>query len=152
MWKRGSGAAGVLVLMAACGGGSGGGSPTSGGRLLSVGGDYSMVVALAENTCGAVTVQPLPTRVEHTAGASSFRLTHGPLTYSGTLAADGAFTTAAQTVADAAGPQTITLAGRFITTGLEAQVEVAVQRTALGACRYVVRWTGTKQGAANVIP
>ena len=41
--------------------------------------------------------------------------------------------------------------GRFITTGLEAVVTVD-QSAPAPACRYLVRWTGTKVGAANVIP
>jgi hypothetical protein len=42
--------------------------------------------------------------------------------------------------------------GRFTRTGLEALASVAVQPPAAAACRYAVQWTGTKQGAPNVIP
>ena len=138
------------VGLASCGGG-GSSSPSPGHAAISVGGDYTMVVALTENTCAAVTVAALPTHVDHTPGATQFRLTHG-LTYTGTLAADGAFTTDAQTVTDALGAQTVRVAGRFTRTGLEALASAAVQPPAASACRYAVQWTGTKQGAPNLIP
>jgi hypothetical protein len=38
-----------------------------------------------------------------------------------------------------------------VATGLEAVVTVD-QTSPAPACRYLVRWTGTKQGAPNVIP
>ena len=146
-------ASALLGILAACGGGGGGTSPTSGPSvtLIAVGGDYTMMVALTDNTCGTVQVAPLPTRVEHTPGATQFRLTHG-LTYTGTLSNDGTFTTDPQTVTDSLGAQTVRVTGRFTRTGLEALASVAVQPPAAAACRYAVQWTGTKQGAPNVIP
>ena len=148
------GAATVLLgMLAACGGGGGAPGPASGpsAALIAVAGDYTMAVALTENTCGTVQVAALPTRVEHTPGATQFRLTHG-LTYAGTLANDGSFTTDAPTVTDSLGAQTVRVTGRFTRTGLEALASVAVQPPAAAACRYAVQWTGTKQGAPNVIP
>ena len=144
--RRAVAAAGIVVLCA-CGGG-GGADPPTGPRVLAVAGDYALAVALTENDCGAVTVQPLPTHVEHTPGAGRLRLTHGPNTFDGSVSADGAFTTDARTLSDGSGTFTITVNGRFTTGGLEALATVALSRP----CRYVVRWTGTKQGAANVIP
>ena len=47
---------------------------------------------------------------------------------------------------------TVGISGRFDTNGFEATVTVDVRRTNGSHCRYVVRWTGTKQGAPNVIP
>jgi len=143
----------VVGMLAACGGGSGSTGATSGPSpaLIAVAGDYTMTVALTENTCGTVQVAALPTRVEHTPGATRFRLTHG-LTYAGTLASDGSFTTDAQTVTDSLGAQTVRVTGRFTRAGLEALASVAVQPPAGAACRYAVQWTGTKQGAPNVIP
>jgi hypothetical protein len=143
----------LASLLAACGGGGSGSAPTApSAPVLSVGGDYTTAVALAENTCGPqVTVAPLPTRIEHVPGATQIRLTHG-LTYAGTVAADGAFSTETQTVTDALGAQSIRVAGRFTRTGFDAQAAVAVQPPSASACRYVVQWTGTKQGAPNVIP
>jgi hypothetical protein len=143
----------LATLLASCGGGGGAATPTptSSSTLIAVAGDYTMAVALTENTCGAVQVAALPTRVEHTPGAMQFRLTHG-LTYAGTLANDGSFTTDAQTVTDSLGAQTVRVTGRFTRTGLEALASVALQPPAGAACRYAVQWTGTKQGAPNVIP
>ena len=140
-------------LLAACGGGGSASTPSAPSTpVLSVGGDYTTAVALTENSCGPqVTVAALPTRVEHVAGATQMRLTHG-LTYTGTVAADGAFSTDTQTVTDALGTQSIRVAGRFTRTGFDAVATVAVQPPTAAACRYAVQWTGTKQGAPNVIP
>jgi hypothetical protein len=148
--KRRAAAITLAGLLAGCGGSTSPTPPPS-GTLIAVAGDYTMTVALTENTCGAVQVAPLPTRVEHTAGATQFRLTHG-LTYTGTLASDGTFTTDAQTATDSVGAQTVRVTGRFTRTGLEALASVAVQPPSSAACRYAVQWTGTKQGAPNVIP
>jgi len=143
--------AGALILsVSACGGGGTTGPP-GGPPALSVGGDYTMVVELTENGCGAVTVLPLPTRVVHAAGATQFQLIHGPGTYDGTLEAGALFRTAPRTFADAASSQTVNIGGRFLTTGLEAVVTVD-QTAPAPACRYLVRWTGTKTGAPNVLP
>ena len=116
-----------------------------------VGGQYNVAVRLQQNECPAQpTVQPQPTSVTHTAGASAFTLAHGGLTVSGTVARDGAFTTQPLAVPDPQGPATLTIAGRFTTSGLDATVTVAVT-AASGACRYLVNWTGTKQGSPNVL-
>ena len=150
--KSGVVLAGVLLL-AACGGGGTPEGPTTTGPVRSVGGDYTMAVELTENGCGAVTVLPLPTRVAHSPGAMQFELTHGPATYAGTFdaAAGGAFRTAARTFSDAGSTQVVHIEGRFVATGLEAVVTVD-QSAPAPACRYLVRWTGTKVGAPNVIP
>jgi len=148
--KAGVVLAGVLSL--ACGGGGTSG-PTGVGPVRSVGGDYTMAVELTENGCGAVTVLPLPTRVAHSPGAMQFDLTHGPATYSGTFdgAGGGAFRTAARTFSDAVSTQVLHIEGRFVVSGLEAVVTVD-QSAPAPACRYLVRWTGTKVGSPNVIP
>jgi hypothetical protein len=140
----------AAVTLAACGGGGGTNGPSP-GPVVSVGGDYAMAVVLAENSCGAVTVLPLPTRVAHTPGATQFQLTHGPNTFEGTLEGGGAFRTAPRTFADAGSSVTLSIAGRFLLLGLDATVTVD-QSAPAPACRYLVRWMGTKQGAANVIP
>ena len=150
--RRAATAIALAGLLSGCGGGtSPTPTPTPSANLIAVAGDYVVAVALTENTCGAVQVAAPPTRVEHTPGATQFRLTHG-LTYAGTLATDGSFTTDAQTVTDSLGAQTVRVTGRFTRTGLEALASVAVQPPAGAACRYAVQWTGTKQGAPNVIP
>jgi hypothetical protein len=149
---KGLAVAGVLAL-AGCGGG--GSSPTNPppATLLSVGGAYTVAVALGDNTCGSVTVQPQPTGVTHTPGASRFSLQHGPTTFQGAVATDGSFVGDPLAVADGSTALTLNIQGRFTTTGLTATVTVDENRPAPTAdCRYLVQWTGTKQGAANVIP
>jgi hypothetical protein len=143
----------VLVLvLGGCGGGSSGPS-TPAAPLLSVGGTYSVAVALGTNTCGAVTVAPQPTSVTHTPGASRFTLVHGATTFAGSVAADGGFTTDPLALNDGGSALTVTLQGRFTTTALTAMVTVSVRPPAPApTCQYVVAWNGTKQGAPNVIP
>jgi hypothetical protein len=143
----------MVLLAAALVGCSGGGGTTGpSATQIAVGGDYVVAVALAENGCGTVTVAPQPTRVDHAPGATRFTLSHAG-TYSGTLAAGGAFTTDARVIADGGGSTTVRIEGRFTTGGLEARVTVDLAPAAPGAaCRYVVSWQGTKQGAPNVIP
>jgi hypothetical protein len=138
----------ALLLPSACGGGGAGPPPSGGSPLISVGGDYAMSVSVTENSCGPVTVMPLPTHVDHTPGATRFTLTHGGTRYEGTLAADGTFTTEIIRLSDPQGnPVTVALAGRFQASGLEGTVTITMP-----ACRYLVRWIGVKQGAPNVIP
>ena len=142
--------AAAAITAAACGGGSG--PNTGGSALLSVGGDYTMAVTLAESGCGAVTVEPLPTRVAHTPGELQFQLTHGPATYAGTLDREGGFVTQPRSFADGATTQTVSITGHFTRTGFDAVATVDVQTPTAAPCRYVVRWNGTKVGAPNVIP
>jgi hypothetical protein len=122
----------------------------AGPDTISVAGTYSTGVTLGANTCGPVTVQPLPTTVVHTAGATTFSLTHGPVTYQGTLEPTGGFTTAPRSVS---GGETyhISITGLFTVTGFTATVTVDVVRAG-PECQYVVEWVGTKQGEPNVIP
>ena len=62
----------------------------------------------------------------------------------------GGATTQAQTFADATSSQIVHIQGSFRATGLDAVV--TVDQTAPVVCRYLVHWTGTKVGAANVLP
>ena len=148
--------AGTLVLMTVLAGGcGGGGTPPPGGAtpVIQVGGTYPTAVALVENDCGSVTVQPNITTVGHTPGATRLTLTHAATTYNGSLLPDGSFTTDPMDLRDTDGSTlTVRITGRFNTTGFDAAVTVDVLRTAGTRCRYVVRWTGTKQGAPNVLP
>jgi hypothetical protein len=142
----------LLSGLAACGGGATPPSTTPPQTASpQVGGQYDVAVRLQQNDCAAApTVLPQPTSVSHTPGASTFSLAHGGLIVTGTLARDGVFTTTALAVPDPQGPATLTIAGRFTTNGLEATVTVAVT-SAGGACRYLVGWTGSKQGTPNVL-
>ena len=139
--------------------GSGGATAPPAPSLLQVGGQYQVAVALAENDCGSVEVTPQPTSVSHAPGSGDFSLTHGANTYAGHVAADGRFTTDVLRLGDADGSTlSVGIQGRFTTAGLEALVDVSVERPAsrppgqAPRCHYVVRWTGTKLGAPNVIP
>jgi hypothetical protein len=142
----------AVLGLAACGGGAT--PPTTTppqAAVPQVGGSYDVAVRLQQNECPATpTVAPQPTSVSHAAGASAFTLAHGPLNASGTVARDGAFTTQPLSVQDPQGPATLTIAGRFTTNGLDATVTVAVTAPS-GPCRYLVTWTGTKQGSPNVL-
>lgn len=140
----------MVLLLAACGGGSTppNGPSTSVDPPPTVFGEYDVAVALQQNDCGtAVTVLPQATVVHQTPGAGTFTLTHGGLSLAGSLARDGAFTTAPLAVADPLGPATLTAEGRFTASGFEATVTVAVT----GRCRYLVGWTGRNRSRTNVL-
>jgi hypothetical protein len=138
----------AALCAASCGGG--GASPTIPAVSPQVAGQYDVVVRLTQNDCAATpTVLPQPTSVAHAPGAADFTLTHGGLSAGGSVSRDGSFTTRPLAVQDAQGPASLTIAGRFTTTGLDATVTVNV--TSAPPCRYLVSWTGTKQGAPNVI-
>lgn len=144
-----------LVLAAVCGLVGCGGSSGYGGSTapqISVGGTYATVVSLTANTCGSsITVQNNNTVITHTAGALNFGMQHG-VSYTGHLATSGHFTTDNALFADATGTSNLTVTGDFSTTGLVADVTVAVTRNTPPNCTYSVHWIGTKQGSANVIP
>jgi hypothetical protein len=137
------------LVASGCGGDGGGRTGPSPAATLQVSGTYATAVTLQEDACGGVTVQPQPTTVTQSAGRVA--LQHAGTTYSGPIGGDGAFSTDEVRLSGADGPLAIRIAGRFTATGFDALVTVDVQR-ASGACRYVVRWAGTKQGPPNVIP
>jgi hypothetical protein len=123
------------------------------GGTLRIAGTYATAVALRENSCGAVTVQPNPTTVEHAPPATAFTLRHAGQSYTGTLAQDGSFSTAPRTLAVGAETLTLRITGRFAGNGFEADVRVDVARGGAAApCFYVVHWTGTRQGQASAAP
>jgi hypothetical protein len=102
------------------------------------------VVSLAQNSCGTITVQNNPTTVTHDAATGAVTFTHAGTTYSGSVGSDGAFTTVPREVNVGDGYlYTIALAGSFRTNGFDA--DATVDRTGQGAaCRFVVRWVGTR--------
>ena len=107
-------------------------------------GRYATDVRLGENTCGNVTVQPLPTVVTHRMGDSAFTLVHGPLTHNGVLHNDGSFLTAPLVIGKAPAPiYTVQIAGRFTTAGFIASV--SVDESGPRKCGYIVHWTGKRQ-------
>ena len=111
-------------------------------------GRYTTAVALRDNTCGAVTVQPLPTIVTHLVGDTTFTLVHGPLTHRGVLHRDGSFITTPLTLGAAPGAVTrVQVAGRFTATGFTASV--SVDETGPRTCGYIVEWTGKREPATS---
>ena len=155
------GRVGQLLLLLCASGCTSGGSPAAfdaaaaidaDPAVLRVGGDYETEVSLEQSTCQGITVQSMPTAVNHAPGAADLTLTHGGQTYSGTVERDGAFETTPQSVGTTAELHTLTIGGVFSTTGFAATVNVAVTRNGVHDCDYVVSWVGTKSGEPNVIP
>ena len=136
------------AVAVACGDSSG---PTP-STELQVAGTYDTAVTLTQNTCTGITVQRFSTSVTHTPGATTLTLTHAGNSYSGTVQRSGAFSTTPKAVGSGSEIHTLTIAGTFSTTAIDATVTADVQRTGSANCQYTVKWAGAKQGAPNVIP
>ena len=145
-----------VSALTACGGSSNEGPTTPATPappVLSVGGGYQITPTLVANACGEVQVLPGPASVVHTAGATTFSLTHVNVSYSGTVDPRGAFTTTPRAIALGGGStDTITIAGTFSTAGFDAMVTVEANHAGAAPCVYTVRWAAAKQGTPNVIP
>ena len=107
---------------------------------------------MTQNTCPNVTVQVQPTTVTHAVGATTLTLTHAGNSYSGTVQRNGAFSTTPKALTAGAETHTLTIAGMFSTTAIDATVTAVVQRSGSADCQYTVKWVGPKQGEPNVIP
>lgn len=148
---------GIILVLAALsapiGSGCGGGGAVTGPTraLVQVAGTYATAVALTQDSCGGTTVEPRPTVIAHVPGETRLTLTHAALVCPGTVSADGRFVTDPVLVSESTGTSTVGIAGRFSTTGFDADTTVDVARAGASACRYVVHWTGTKQGPPNVL-
>ena len=125
----------ALLLAASCAG-------TSSVPASQIAGTYQTAVSLTSSTCSGITVQNNPTTVAHTAGATTFTLTHAGQTYNGTLGANDAFTTAARPIPVGTTTHTLTISGSFTTAGFVADVTAVV--TGSASCQYVVHWQGTR--------
>jgi hypothetical protein len=143
----------VIVTGANCGGGSSPAppaGPTPG--VLQVAGQYQIVQQAVETSCGDTAAPPTVTgTVTQAPGAASFVLADtGGTTFTGTVQTTGEFTATATFGPDSAG-QTYAqrLEGRFSATGFTGRLGVDVSPR---ACRFTRDWTGTKQGAPNVLP
>jgi len=90
--------------------------------------------------------------VAHTPGATTLTLTHAGNSYTGTVQRTGAFSTTPKAVGGGNETHTLTIAGTFTTTAIDATVTANVQRTGSANCQYTVKWAGPKQGGPNVIP
>ena len=137
------------LLVAACGGDSGPTPPTT---ELKVDGTYATNVSVTQSTCPSITVQGNPTTVTHTTGATTLTLMHAGTSYSGTVQRNGAFSTMPKAVTAGAETHTLTIAGTFSRTAINATVTATVQRSGSADCQYTVTWIGPKQGGPNVIP
>ncbi len=133
----------ITVTLIACGGGS---STETTPPPVDPGfsGTYATQVTLVSNTCGAVTVQSLPTVVTHAPPSNSVSFLHGGSTYRGTVNADSTFTTTPLDSDFGDGFQyRVTLAGRFGNRSFTA--DATVDRSGNGAsCRYVAHWVATR--------
>ena len=143
---------GWLVLAVALSGCSSDGSAPLDPDVLRVAGMYATAVALGQSSCTGIVVADNPTTVSHVPDALDVTLTHAGNAYAGTVQRDGAFATSPRAVGGPAETHTLTIAGRFSTSGFEATVTADVSRNGSPACSYVVSWVGTKDGAPNIIP
>jgi hypothetical protein len=117
---------------------------------ISVGGTYQTAVTLVNNDCPGQTVEQHSTVVNHVPGGEALSLVHAGSTYSGTLAADGAFSTTPVTQVFDGISYVIGISGQFTETTIDALVEVEAGRQP--PCSFTARWAGPKSGDPNVIP
>ena len=143
---------GWLLLAAALSGCSSDGAAPLDPDVLRVAGTYATAVALGQSSCAGIVVADNPTTVSHVPDALGVTLTHAGNAYTGTVQRNGSFATSPRAVGEPAQTHTLTIAGRFSTSGFEATVTADVSRNGSPACSYVVSWVGTKDGAPNVIP
>jgi len=117
---------------------------------ISVGGTYQTAVTLVSNDCPGQTVEQHSTVVNHVPGGEALSLVHAGSTYSGTLTADGAFTTTPVTQVFDGISYVISISGQFTETTIDAMVLVEAGRQP--PCSFTARWAGPKSGDPNVIP
>lgn len=107
---------------------------------------YWTDVALGENTCGQVTIQPGPTEITPLASPDSITVTHAGQTYTGRLLPGGHFTTTPRELVFGTTTYTIAISGQLAGDELNATVAVGVRESgATQGCRYTVNWKGRKQ-------
>ena len=141
----------AVAMATACSSGNPGPEPEPDpDPVISVGGTYQTAVTMVANSCPGQTVQQHETAVSHVPGSTALFLAHAGSTYSGTLAADGAFTTAPVTQVFDGISYRISIAGQFTETAIDALVQVNAGRSP--PCAFTARWAGPKIGAPNVIP
>ena len=120
---------------------------------LSVAGEYATEVLVQESSCPDLEVQPMTTTVEQEPGDFDVDLTHAGIRHDGSLQPNGAFQTTAKSVVADGQRHTLSMVGRFSTTGFVARVAaVREQDQAPKVCEYVVTWVGTKEGEPNSVP
>jgi len=152
---------GALVSLGACGGGSGTSRPSE--SAIQVAGTYDIRKSVTEETCGLSRpgdVFTNPGTVQHSPGATEFVLNdHGTRDLPGTVRRDGGFDLrpASSVVMGTIAATDTFEGGRFTATGFVLRDTTVLQRSPAagapdGPCRVVALWSGTKQGAPNVIP
>jgi hypothetical protein len=117
---------------------------------ISVGGTYQTAVTMVSNSCPGQTVEQHTTVVSHVPGGTTLSLTHAGSTYSGSLTADGAFSTPPVTQVFGGISYAISITGQFTETTIDALVLVEAGRQP--PCSFTARWAGPKSGNPNVIP
>jgi hypothetical protein len=137
----------VAAIAAACSSVDDGPDPD---LVISVGGTYQTAVTMVSNDCPGQTVQQHTTVVSHVPGATALSLTHAGSIYSGTLTADGAFSTTPVTQVFDGISYVISISGQFTETTIDALVLVEAGKQP--PCAFTARWAGPKSGDPNVIP
>ena len=142
----------VAAVAAACSSGTGPGPDPDPDPdpVIRVAGTYQTAVTMVSNDCPGQTVQQHPTVVTHAAGATALSLTHAGSTYSGSLTADGAFSTTSLTQVFDGISYVVSITGQFTETAIDALVLVEAGRQP--PCAFTARWAGPKNGDPNVIP
>jgi hypothetical protein len=145
----------VAAVAAACSSGNGNTGPGPDPNpdpdpVIRVGGVYETAVTLVDNDCPGQTVERHTTVVSHVPGGTALSLTHAGSTYSGSLTADGAFSTPPVTQVIDGISYVISIAGQFTETTLDALVQVQAGRQP--PCAFTARWAGPKLGDTNDIP
>jgi hypothetical protein len=138
----------AVALAAACSSDNGSTDPVD--DEISVGGTYQTAVTMVSNSCPGQTIQQHPTIVNHEPGATALSFRHAGSTYTGSLDADGSFTTPPVTQTFDGIAFTISLSGDFTETAMDALVLVEAARQP--PCSFTARWAGPKDGDPNVIP
>jgi hypothetical protein len=144
-------------LAAACGGGNGTSAPPAPpAGTLHVAGTYTIVRSYVSNTCDPEipgTTATVTGTVTHAQGGSQFTLANSDGgNFNARIETDGTFTSGVQSRIGVNGESyDLLFAGRFSLQGFHATVAVDLFRAG-GACRSVLDWEATKQGAPNVIP
>ena len=137
-------AMGVAAIFVGCGGSKSTGTNPPRPSSTGFAGTYATQVTLAQNTCGAITVQSVPTAVTHNVPSGAITLVHGGTTYSGSVSADSTFMTTPRDVDVGDGFQyRITIAGKFGNRSFVA--DATVDRSGTGTqCQFVAHWVGSR--------
>ncbi len=144
-------------LLGRCGGGNGTSTaPAPPAGTLHVAGTYTIARSYVSNTCDPEIPGATATvtgTVTHAPGGSQFTLANSDGgNFNARIETDGTFTSGVQHRTGVNGESyDLLFEGRFSLQGFRATAAVDLFR-APGACRSVLDWEATKQGAPNVLP